>query len=243
MLIRFGKARDHYTDRRLAWSLAAVAGALNTAGFHVTGLFTSNMTGNVSALANNLATTDVRLAATYLSLVAVFVAGATASTLMINAGRRHAKTDIYAVSIIAEAGLLAALAGLDLWLAGSMRAALLAYGLSFLMGLQNAVVTRISDARIRTTHVTGMLTDIGIELGTIIDHRRHGDPEHAAAISEKLRLHGVAVLSFLAGGIVGVLAFDRFGAFFLFATALLLVLLALPGVVRAWAASRHHRRT
>jgi uncharacterized membrane protein YoaK (UPF0700 family) len=33
----------------------------------------------------------------------------------------------------------------------------------FLMGLQNAVVTRISNARVRTTHVSGTATDIGIE--------------------------------------------------------------------------------
>ena len=35
--------------------------------------------------------------------------------------------------------------------------------------LQNAVVTHISDARVRTTHVSGMATDIGIELGTAFD--------------------------------------------------------------------------
>ncbi|MGO8462711.1 DUF1275 family protein, partial [Rhizobium ruizarguesonis] len=42
-------------------------------------------------------------------------------------------------------------------------------GLAFLMGLQNAVVKRISDARVRTTHVSGMATDLGIELGIAFD--------------------------------------------------------------------------
>ena len=32
------------------------------------------------------------------------------------------------------------------------------------MGLQNALVTRVSGAVVRTTHMTGVLTDIGIEL-------------------------------------------------------------------------------
>jgi uncharacterized membrane protein YoaK (UPF0700 family) len=43
------------------------------------------------------------------------------------------------------------------------RGSILILGLSFLMGIQNAVVPRISDARVRTTHVSGMSTDIGIE--------------------------------------------------------------------------------
>jgi len=37
--------------------------------------------------------------------------------------------------------------------------------LCFIMGLQNAVITKISHAEIRTTHVTGLVTDVGIELG------------------------------------------------------------------------------
>ena len=40
--------------------------------------------------------------------------------------------------------------------------------LCFVMGLQNAIITKISRAEIRTTHVTGLVTDMGIELGKLI---------------------------------------------------------------------------
>ncbi|WP_261534579.1 YoaK family protein, partial [Burkholderia multivorans] len=40
--------------------------------------------------------------------------------------------------------------------------------LCYVMGLQNAMITKISKAEIRTTHVTGLVTDIGIELGKLI---------------------------------------------------------------------------
>ena len=33
--------------------------------------------------------------------------------------------------------------------------------LCFIMGLQNAVITKLSRADIRTTHITGIITDIG----------------------------------------------------------------------------------
>jgi uncharacterized membrane protein YoaK (UPF0700 family) len=103
------------------------------------------------------------------------------------------------------------------------------------MGLQNATVTRISDARVRTTHVTGMVTDIGIEVGNLIDliwlGRRRGPQTMQAYFNrEKLGLHGVTVLSFLGGGMLGVLAYKAMGPYFLFSIALLLLMLALPGL-------------
>ena len=102
------------------------------------------------------------------------------------------------------------------------------------MGMQNAVVTRISNARVRTTHVTGMVTDIGIELGNLVDlawHQRGLRGRDAKYNAGKLLLHGVTVLAFLGGGVAGVLAYRRLGPLFLFGAALLLLLLALPGII------------
>jgi len=193
------------------------------------------MTGNVSSLADHLALADLAAAAPYLGLVAAFISGAAVSAVLINAGRRRRMAHIYALSILAEAALLTGLASADLWLTGTARAALLAYGFSFLMGLQNAVVTPISNARVRTTHVTGMVTDIGIELGNLLDRtwrRQFGSHEAEADYNAgKLLLHGVTVLAFLGGWVSGVLAYRRLGPLFLFGAALLLLLLALPGIL------------
>jgi uncharacterized membrane protein YoaK (UPF0700 family) len=237
MLTRLGDARDSGADRRLAWSLAGIAGALNAAGFYADDLYSSNMTGNVSALANHLAGADFSGASTFFALVATFIGGAAVSALLINAGRRRQMAGIYAFSIFTEAVLLTALACADLWVVGPARVALLAYGLSFLMGLQNAVVTRISNARVRTTHVTGMVTDIGIELGNLIDLMwsggRPGERDAAHDYNaEKLRLHGFTVLSFLAGGVLGVLTYRSVSTVFLFGAAACLFILALSGLIR-----------
>ncbi len=236
MLMRFGDDRDTLADCHLAWSLAGIAGALNAAGFYAVGFYSSNMSGNVSALGDHLALAELRVAGTYLALVVIFIFGAAVSGLLINVGRRRRVEKIYAYSILAEAVLLALLATADLWLTGGFRGPALAFGLSFLMGLQNAVVTRISNARVRTTHVTGMVTDIGIELGNLTDllwHRRaRGEQDAEAAYNgEKLRLHGFTVLSFLGGGVFGVVAYRWLGAYLLFGLALFLLGLAAPGVI------------
>jgi len=157
------------------------------------------------------------------------------SALLINAGRRRHYIGIYAFSVLAEGALLTALACANLWLGGGVRTAMLAFGLSFIMGMQNAVVTRISNARVRTTHVTGMVTDIGIELGNLLDlawSRRAGRTAQSEYNAEKLKLHSVTVLSFLGGGMAGLLAYRAFAESFLFAMAGLLLLLAAVSLVK-----------
>jgi uncharacterized membrane protein YoaK (UPF0700 family) len=181
MLISQGAARNERINLNLACSLAAIAGALNAAAFYAVGFFSANMTGNVSALSDHLATGQWMPSLFFFAIVMVFILGSTLSSLLINAGRRQGTRGIYAYSILVEAILLALLGGADLWITASWRVSLLVLGLAFLMGLQNATVTRISDARVRTTHVSGMATDIGIELGIAIDILRGQEPdEHAA---------------------------------------------------------------
>jgi uncharacterized membrane protein YoaK (UPF0700 family) len=234
MLVREGGERGTDVDQKLACTLAAIAGALNTAAFYAVGFFSANMTGNVSSFSNNLALGNLLTGLFFLTIVASFIAGAAVSTLLINAGRRRRISGIYAFSILLEAALLAVLGGADLWLPLADRAPVLVLGLSFLMGLQNAVVTRISEARVRTTHVSGMSTDIGIELGMLIDIARGREPRgEAGPYRDKLRLHGMTVLSFFAGGIVGVLAYRTIGGAMLIVTAALLFAVALNGLLGA----------
>ncbi|GLU31259.1 YoaK family protein [Trinickia caryophylli] len=234
MLLRQGEARNHDIDRQLACILAAIAGALNTAAFHAVGYFSANMTGNVSSLSDKAALGQWWGSTFYLTIVVMFVLGGTTSTLLINAGRRRTIRSIYAIAILAEAILMTVL-GLAEWSIPSIeRGPVLILGLSFLMGMQNAVVTRISDARVRATHVSGMSTDIGIEFGMLLDIIRGREPDaELAPYSARLRLHVQTVLSFLTGGVAGIIVYRAIGTRLLFAVALLLFAMAITAIVRA----------
>lgn len=234
MLLRQGEARNHAVDRLLACILAAIAGALNTAAFHAVGFFSANMTGNVSSLSDHAASGEWWLSAFYLFIVLAFVFGAGVSALLINAGRRRNIRSIYAIGILAEAILMVVLGVLELLMPTVERGSILILGLSFLMGIQNAVVTRISDARVRTTHVSGMPTDIGIELSMLFDIARGREQQvDAASYWSELRLHVQTVLSFLAGGVAGVVAYQIMGTRLLFVTATLLFLMAGHAITRS----------
>ncbi|MFT4181164.1 MAG: YoaK family protein [Rhizobium sp.] len=234
MLVRQGTHRNEKIDRRLAASLAAIAGALNASAFYAVGFFSANMTGNVSTLSDHLAVGLWLSSLFYGGIIIAFILGATASTLIVNAGRRRHVHAIYAYSILTEAVLLAALGCADLWLLAAWRTPVLVLGLAFLMGLQNAVVTRISDARVRTTHVSGMATDIGIELAIALDALRGREqPLEARHNLSKLRLHLYTILSFLLGGVLGVFVYRAIGGYLLLLAAGTLVAIAVEAILRA----------
>jgi uncharacterized membrane protein YoaK (UPF0700 family) len=100
--------------------------------------------------------------------------------------------------------------------------------LCFIMGLQNATVTKISGARMRTTHVTGIVTDIGIELGKLAYFNRDKNAPKVLADRGKLRLLALLLASFFVGGVIGALGYNGLGFLFSVPLAFLLLLLAGP---------------
>jgi uncharacterized membrane protein YoaK (UPF0700 family) len=224
-----GPERTDLGNRRLGRALAFVAGAVNAGGFFAVGQYTSHMSGVVSALADHLALGELRLLLAGLASLAAFFAGAATSAILINWGRRRGAHSRYALPLLLEAVLLLAF--------GLMGARLAAYGhlaatvalLCFVMGLQNAIITKASRAEIRTTHVTGLVTDIGIELGKLCywNHDRHAHGGPVTADRNRLRLLSSLLLMFLAGGVAGAVGFKTLGFIITVPLALLLLLLAL----------------
>lgn len=234
MLVQQGSARDLLLDRRLACILAAVAGALNAAAFYAVGFFSANMTGNVSTLSDHLAMGQIGPAGVYVLIIIAFIFGAVSSTVLISAGHHRGFAGIYALAILFEAIGMAALAGSQVWLDPSARNPVVVLGLAYLMGLQNAVVTRISEARVRTTHVSGMATDIGIEIGLLMDAAwRRASHADVSAVRSRLRLHVETILAFLAGGILGVFLYRRIDGNLFWIAAGVLTAISLHGLSRA----------
>ena len=117
--------------------------------------------------------------------------------------------------------------------------------LAFIMGLQNAVITKISHSEIRTTHVTGLITDLGIELGKLlyVNGLHEGTP--VMANRKKLQLHIKLITSFFIGGLLGAVGFKFVGFITTVPLAVLLLMLVWHPVVkdaRHWANRLHPKR-
>lgn len=231
-----GRQRSYRADRQLGWSLAAVAGAINAGGFLAVGQYTSHVTGAVSSFTDNFVLGETTVALTAVAAVAAFMGGAMTCAIMVNFARRRDLTSEYALPLLLEAALILTfgLAGSQL---SSYRALLLPLTvmlLSFLMGLQNAMVTKLSERVIRTTHMTGIVTDLGIELGRLVYWNRTRDLDDihfVQANRDKLFIHASILGLFFVGGIVGALAFKSMGFSATIPIALLLVAVASPPVI------------
>ncbi|SEK69987.1 YoaK family protein [Pacificibacter marinus] len=228
MLIKVGDDRTSNIDLVLAGLLSSMAGALNAVGFLIAGSFTANMTGNISASADHLANGAILTSLSFMGLVVAFVFGASIAALVIQAGERRHVRSIYALAITAEA-LILLLLGVALALSSAnAHETFMVIVLSFVMGLQNAVTTMISRARVRTTHVSGMATDIGIELAALV-----GDDRSRHDAVPKLKLHSLTLASFAMGGVLGALLFHLVGSWLFVGAAAVLLLIAVPEALRA----------
>ncbi|MBP0483059.1 YoaK family protein [Sagittula salina] len=229
MLIRTGAERTNRIDLTLAAVLSCVAGALNAVGFTVAGSFTANMTGNLSMLAEEAARGRIGLALSFGGLVVAFVAGAAVAALAIQWGEARGIRAIYALAILGEAAVVLALALILLAFPGAARETQAVIVMSFALGLQNAVTTVISRAKVRTTHVSGMATDIGIGFAALL-----GGAEARREAGPKLRLHGLTLGCFCVGGVLGARGYMVWGDGLFLLAGGVLAAVALPDLWRAW---------
>jgi uncharacterized membrane protein YoaK (UPF0700 family) len=224
------RRRTAAADARLGHVLAAVAGTVDAAGFVLAQRYTSHVTGLVAAAGDELATHAPWLALASIAAVSTFVVGSACCALFVRFARRRRLHALFAWPLLIEA-LLLALAAM------ANGPALLAGTLCFAMGWQNALATKASRTEIRTTHVTGIVTDIGIALGRVAARTVGIDAGDHADDGRRLALLAGLLAAFLFGAMAGSWTTARFGATALLMPAsALLLLAAIPLQVeyRAW---------
>ena len=228
--------RTPQADLRLGSVLAFVAGATNAGGFLAVGQYTSHMTGILSSVADNLVLGQLVLAGAGLGAVLAFLLGAMATAWLVNWGLRHELRSAYGLPLMLEALLLLVfgLFGAAISLLTTIFLPLTVVLLCFIMGLQNSVITKISRAFIRTTHITGLLTDVGIELGKLLYLNREPDQPPVRANRDRLRVHGQLIACFFLGGLAGALGFKHAGYISTVPLAALLMLLVLRPALDDW---------
>ncbi len=226
-----GKTRTAQGNRHLGYTLTFVAGATNAGGFLAVAQYTSHMTGIVSSMADQVALGDTGLLLAGLGALLAFVLGAACSAVIVNFARRRHLHSAYALPLLLEALLLLVFGflGARMALIQGFITPLTVVLLSFIMGLQNAVISKLSHAEIRTTHVTGMVTDLGIELGKLVYWNRRGSAELPLVRADRMRLRvlGMMVTCFFVGGVVGAVGFKHVGFSSTIALAAVLVALAV----------------
>ena len=229
-----GRQRAAQSNRHLGIALAFVAGAANAGGFLAVRQYTSHMTGILSSAADDLALGALDAALDCAGALLSFVAGAACCAIMVNFARRRQLHSEFALPLLLEVVLLLAFGVLGARLQTIDVIVLPATVslLCFMMGLQNAVITKLSNAEIRTTHMTGIVTDLGIETGKALYWNRDDQSvPRVAADWKRVRILASLLSSFFAGAVAGAFGFKAIGFGATLPLAAVLLALAIVPII------------
>ncbi|MDM0117711.1 YoaK family protein [Variovorax sp. J22R133] len=244
LLLLTNRHRAPSTNVWLGLLLAFNAGAVNAGGFLVLRMYTSHMTGFASQVADGLVLGNITLVLNAVGAILAFTSGAAVCAILVNWSRHHRLHSVYALPLLLEAALMFpfGLAGaITLTWSTPFAVPLTVLLLSFIMGLQNAVGSKTSGGSVRTTHMTGNITDLGMELGKRFYWARSGRLPPRMLHELNLRRMGITgglVAMFVLGGGTGALGFKYAGFVFVVPLAALLLGLSVPPLLRDLPRSR-----
>lgn len=201
-MLTLHKPENVFSLRHLpSWlMLCFAAGAVNGITMLACGRFVTHVTGTVTRI--GIEVVHLTLMLDFILVLICFVGGATVSGLLLNGRLHRGRRPYFSLPLWLAAASTAAVAGAGHlgWLgpfAGSVDELADFFqlcALSFAMGLQNAAVAASTGQLVRTTHLTGPATDLGIHLAELIsaegEARRHAR-RHAALRSGKIVSYAV----------------------------------------------------
>ena len=215
-----GKKRTLSHNLRIASLLSFVAGVVNVAGFLAVQKLTTNVTGHFAFFVDEVFKQNFWQALHYFIFILFFFLGSFFSNLSIELISKVNERLRYRIPIIIESIILISVAifGQELI---SESPNLLAYSLLFAMGLQNSLVTTISNATVRTTHLTGLFTDLGIELSQLFFYKLK---EQKDKLYSSIKLRLTIILFFFLGGLLGGIFYSSIQLYVLVIAALILLI-------------------
>lgn len=194
-----GKTRTLKHNLLIATILSFVAGMVNVTGFLFFGRLTTNVTGHFALFINDLAEFNFWKGTIYFAYILSFFLGSFVSGFLIEQFRENKKMNVFVLPTIIECLILISIGVMSNFIQIRFPDSIVCL-LLFAMGLQNSFVTKISNAVVRTTHLTGLFTDLGIEMAQLFFPEAHSNITQLKA-TIKLRVY--IILSFFTGGLMG----------------------------------------
>lgn len=200
-----GKNRTAQHNLQIASLLSFVAGIVNVAGFLSVQRLTTNVTGHFAYLIEAVFEFHFLAAFVFLLYLFFFFLGSFISSFLVEyvALKNVNNTYIYPIIIEIIIFCVIPLFGKNFCF---LHPNIIACGLLFAMGLQNSLVTKISNASVRTTHLTGLFTDLGIEISQLIFQK---DPEKRTKLFSSIKLRFIIIGFFFMGGIFSAFLYQK----------------------------------
>jgi uncharacterized membrane protein YoaK (UPF0700 family) len=224
MLRRFSNSRTFQDNLRLGIFTAIVAGMVNVASLVLFYSFTSNLTGHFAILAQEVADGKWFQVLVVLFWIVLFFSGSFLSNnLIINSTRKNAFIS-HSIPMGLEilCFIFVGVYGQLFYTETLTQTEILVSVLLFSMGLQNGLTASISNFQIKTTHLTGLTTDLALHLSMLTKKKYRMNSQ----IVEKTKLMAAIMGSYLLGGIISglIIQYVQFQVFYFISLAMLGVL-------------------
>lgn len=219
-----GNRRTFTHNLRLASTLSFIAGIVNIAGVLSVATLTTNVTGHFAFFAEEIVLKNYSKAITILIYIFFFLLGAFTSNFLVEIASLKKPRIAHAFPMLLEVFIL-----VFVGLSQDFNPNYIAYLLLFAMGLQNALVTNISQSVVRTTHLTGLFTDLGIELSQLFFYKKEVELKR---LSRNISLRLSIIIFFFIGCVLGGLLYETYKLkILLLAAATLLLALFFDNIV------------
>ncbi len=194
-----GKSRTLVHNLRIATVLSFVAGLVNVTGFLAFQQLTTNVTGHFALFINDVADFEFWRGTVYFLYIFSFLFGSFVASFLIEKFRENKRLNVFVLPTLIECLVLLSIGVLSN-IVELKSPDLIVCLLLFAMGLQNSFVTKISNAVVRTTHLTGLFTDLGIEISQLFFPKSH---PNRPKLMTTIKLRTSIILFFFMGGFVG----------------------------------------
>jgi uncharacterized membrane protein YoaK (UPF0700 family) len=228
------RGKEH--DLGLGASTAAVAGMVNVCSVIAFFAFASNVTGHAAIFAEELVKGHWHQVIVVVLWLSLFLFGAFVANASITALGERRPVLGRAFPLVLLFALLVGVGyyGTYHYFETLRETENLVGILLFAMGLQNGMVATVSNGVVKTTHLTGLSTDLGIELSMFLQRRFRSDD----GLRFKLKLHIVIFAFYILGGVLGGALFLSFGFKALYLAGFILSLILAHDLVMLWLPER-----
>jgi uncharacterized membrane protein YoaK (UPF0700 family) len=225
MLRRTKDERTLKENLLLASSTAFVSGATNVAGVIAFLAFTTNMTGHFANLAKNVIGSNYEQVIIFLIWVVLFFAGAFTANFLVRWQSHKSAYRANALPIVIEMIILLFVAfyGRNYYNETLEEKRLITSAVILAMGLQNGLVSNISGGLIKTSHLTGVFTDLGAD---VAEWLYPNNPKKTALLKSKMYIRLTILAFYFLGASAGGYFFEKYEfAIFYFIPVILFAIL------------------
>src|ERR1700744_520089 len=207
----------------LASSTAFVAGIVNVTGLLAFLAFTTNITGHFANLARHIIEQNYREIIVFSAWLLLFFTGAFISSFIVRSYKHSSYYKAHALPIVIEIIVLlfVAIYGHNFYKETPLEREVVIGAIIFSMGLQNSLVSTVSGGLIKSSHLTGLFTDLGGDVSEWL----HPASKKTSIVKNRIYIRLTVLGFYFLGGLAGGYFFNDFGFVIFYFIPLILVVI------------------